>query len=78
MSKTARTSASGNREKLVLTSGIPCPYCGEYQRTVGWLCWHIKHGHTLSELISPACLGAEARQDPDKYVKGKYGHMVRR
>jgi RNA polymerase subunit RPABC4/transcription elongation factor Spt4 len=51
-----------------------CPVCHKQQRTKGWLKWHLckKHcpyGQEFSR--TPA-------DDPDKYIKGKYGHMVRR
>ena len=76
----ARPAGSPHRENLVPSSGTyPCPYCGVGQRSVGWLLWHIRHGHTDNELRGFSRKPARVRDDdPDKYIQGKYGHMVQR
>ena len=64
---------SNNSSGASVRESFPCPYCHTFNRTQGWLTWHLKHKHT--EVTSPA----RARNgDPDKYIKGEYGHLVNR
>lgn len=65
------------RESILLSGPYPCPYCSRSHRTVGWLCWHIKHDHTDKE-IRDFSRTSTREADPDKYIKGRYGHMVKR
>ncbi len=76
--QTPRRGGTPNRVNQVTGQlNIPCPYCSELQRSVGWLCWHIKHKHTLVELVtySPACERGNG-EDSDKFVRGSYGANV--
>lgn len=78
MSAVQTTRANAGETGPSLTRTIKCPYCGEYQKTMGWLLWHIKHKHEEDVYtFSPASAG-EGYVKPDKYLHQKYAHMVQR
>jgi len=53
---------------------FPCFKCNRVFKTEGWRKWHYCKEHcTYSEGKA-----ATAASDPDKYIKGRYGHMVQR
>jgi hypothetical protein len=79
MGVTLRESASPNRaNKEPLLDGYLCPYCLQYQRTKGWLLWHINHKHTIQELKSYSRGQAGGIARTTRYDGQKYAHMVRR
>lgn len=65
------------RESSLLSGLYPCPYCFTNHRTVGWLCWHIKHGHTDKEIRD---FSRTSRREayPDKYINQTFANIVRR
>jgi len=58
-----------------------CPICKTSHRTEGWLSWHKRKVHGVQEgSFSRTRVRGQPSysDDPDKYIKGRYGHLVKR
>ena len=58
------------------STSLLCPVCKQPQRTEGWLLWHVSKYHPDYIYGEGSPARASGKDDPDKYIKGKYGHMV--